>query len=84
MESRGWDGEELARREAHQLSTDEKRRRADVVLVNDGSVAQLRERVLSWIQGSGGLAGLARRSVRPRLTEERDERDDESGRRLGP
>lgn len=43
--NRDWDDDELARREANQLSIEEKRRRSDVVLENDGSLDQLRARV---------------------------------------
>ena len=42
---RNWDGDELARRESNQLSIEEKRRRSDVVLENDGSLDELRARV---------------------------------------
>jgi len=76
VELRGWDGEELARREAHQVDPDEKRRRADVVLRNDGSLAELRDRVVSWLGGAGGFAGLPRRAAPARRSEVRDERDD--------
>ena len=43
--NRDWDDDELARREANQLSIEEKRRRSDVVLENDGSLDQLRAKV---------------------------------------
>ena len=43
--NRDWDDDELARREANQLSIEEKRRRSDVVLENDGSLDQLQARV---------------------------------------
>lgn len=84
VELRGWDGEELARREAHQASPDEKRRRADVVLVNDGSLAELRDRVAAWLDGTGGFAGLPRRAALARRSEVRDERDDPERRRQRP
>jgi dephospho-CoA kinase len=41
----GWSAAEVAAREAAQLSADEKLARADAVLVNDGSPAELQERV---------------------------------------
>lgn len=44
-QARGWDQAELARREATQLSLDEKRRLADVVLDNCGSLAELQSQV---------------------------------------
>lgn len=49
-EGRGWSDAELARREASQLPLDEKRRRADHVLVNDGDRARLAERVRELLQ----------------------------------
>lgn len=39
--TRGWEPGELARREAAQLPLDEKRRRADVVVPNDGTLREL-------------------------------------------
>lgn len=42
---RGWDAEELARRESAQLALDEKRRRADYVISNDGDLGGLRAQV---------------------------------------
>jgi dephospho-CoA kinase len=44
-QARGWDQAELARREATQLSLAEKRRLADVVLDNSGSLAELQSQV---------------------------------------
>jgi len=41
LRTRGWSGEELARREASQLSLDEKRRRSRYILNNDGTSAGL-------------------------------------------
>lgn len=81
MESRGWGVDELARREAHQLSTEEKRRRADVIVKNDGSLAQLRDAVTSWLGGAGGFAGLPRRPAHPRRSDQLDERNDRSSER---
>lgn len=46
-DGRGWSDEELARREASQLPLDDKRRRADHVLVNDGD----RERLAGRVRG---------------------------------
>jgi len=45
-ETRGWDEGELNRREKVQLPLEEKRRRADVVITNDGTPAVLRSRSL--------------------------------------
>jgi dephospho-CoA kinase len=42
---RGWTEAEFARREAAQWPVDQKRRAADVVIPNDGSVDELREAV---------------------------------------
>ena len=42
---RGWQEGELERRQAAQLSLDEKRKRADYVIENDGSLEDLRNRV---------------------------------------
>ncbi len=42
--NRGWDEAELNRREATQLPLDEKRRRADHVISNEGSLEELAER----------------------------------------
>jgi dephospho-CoA kinase len=64
MARRGWTGEEVARREAHQLAPEEKRRRADVVLSNDGDEAQLREKVLAWLAAAGGFEAIPRRTSR--------------------
>ena len=47
--ARGWDEDELRRRQAGQLAPDEKRARADRILVNDGDVARLRERALALL-----------------------------------
>jgi dephospho-CoA kinase len=62
MARRGWTGDELDRREARQLAPEEKRRRADVVLVNDGSEAELRRKVLEWLAAAGGFEALPRRA----------------------
>jgi dephospho-CoA kinase len=43
--NRGWDAEELAKRESAQLALDEKRRRADYVISNDGDLGGLRAQV---------------------------------------
>jgi dephospho-CoA kinase len=47
VSQRGWEPTEFGRREAAQAALDEKRGRADLVLVNDGSLADLRQRVLA-------------------------------------
>lgn len=44
VSSRGWDAGELARRESAQWPLDEKKRRADAVIVNDAGQAELDER----------------------------------------
>lgn len=41
VRDRGWNDEELSKREAAQLPLEEKRRRADKTLVNDGSLERL-------------------------------------------
>ncbi len=43
--SRGWDEPELARRESSQLPLDQKRKRADDVIINNGDLASLRDQV---------------------------------------
>jgi len=45
VESRGWDGGELDRREKAQMPLDEKRRRSDHILVNHGALDELESRV---------------------------------------
>lgn len=55
--SRGWDEAELARREQSQLPLDQKRKRADDVIINNGDLAGLRDQVqtvLNRILGRGG------------------------------
>jgi dephospho-CoA kinase len=47
---RGWSAEEFDRREAAQWPVDDKRRTADVMLVNDGSEADLRQAVEEFWQ----------------------------------
>jgi dephospho-CoA kinase len=48
---RGWTEEEFTRREAAQWPDDGKRRAADVVIANDGSIEALRDAVHSfWVQ----------------------------------
>ncbi len=44
-ETRGWTAGEVARREASQLALDEKRRRADFVLINRGALDELEQAV---------------------------------------
>ncbi len=54
-EQRGWPPEEAARREARQIPLDEKRRRADFVLHNTGSLDDLREQARAlWRELTGG------------------------------
>lgn len=43
--NRSWAEGEVARRESHQLDLDEKRRRADVVIENSGSLSELEDQV---------------------------------------
>jgi dephospho-CoA kinase len=58
VRDRGWPEGEVPLREGHQRSVAEKRTRADVVLANDGSGADLRREVASlWER----LAAMARR-----------------------
>ncbi len=64
MARRGWTSEEVARREAHQIAPEEKRRRADVVLANDGDEAQLRRNLLAWLAAAGGFDAIPRRARR--------------------
>ncbi|MCM2373489.1 dephospho-CoA kinase [Rhodopirellula sp. ICT_H3.1] len=45
LAARGWDAAELQRREKRQLSWQEKRRRSDWVIANDGSVEDLQMKV---------------------------------------
>ena len=47
--ARGWDAAELARRQAQQFSPDEKRARADRVVINDTDLDQLRRRALAML-----------------------------------
>jgi dephospho-CoA kinase len=46
LAARGWDAEELARRQRRQLPWSEKRRQSTWVIENNGTVEQLREKVL--------------------------------------
>ncbi len=58
----GWNGQETERRAAHQMPAGEKRRLADRVIVNDGSLDTLRAEVravVQWIHGGGQKAGAA-------------------------
>jgi len=45
MESRGWDADELARREKTQLPLDEKRQRSDYLVINAGDRVSMEARV---------------------------------------
>jgi dephospho-CoA kinase len=58
--SRGWSDEDLRRREAAQLAPEEKARRADFRIRNDGSVADLERRVDEWYQQRVRPAGSPR------------------------
>lgn len=49
VKSRGWDGEELDRRENAQMTLEEKRRRSDHVLVNHGALDELDSRVANLL-----------------------------------
>jgi dephospho-CoA kinase len=62
--SRGWDEAELDRREKAQLSLEEKRRRADVVVVNDSTPEVLKGRVEEALRDL--RSGPARRGGRGR------------------
>ena len=74
MAHRGWAGDELDRREARQIAPEEKRRRADVVIRNDGSAADLHRDVLAWLAAAGGFAAIPRRA--PRAGGSKHGRDD--------
>ena len=52
---RGWSAEELDRRERSQLPLEEKRKAADAVLVNDGTVAEAAEKVRAVLQSWNAL-----------------------------
>lgn len=58
-ETRGWDERELNRRENAQMPLEEKRRRSDIVIVNDADPETLRERVRRGVEAweSRGGAG---------------------------
>jgi dephospho-CoA kinase len=60
---RGWSGDELRRREAHQLPLAQKRARADVVFPNGGSPAELAAAIGRWLDRAGGFAGLPRKAA---------------------
>ncbi|MBL8841330.1 MAG: dephospho-CoA kinase [Planctomycetes bacterium] len=57
----GLSAAEFARREALQWPVAEKRKRADVVLSNQGDAAALERAVADWLAAAGGFAGLPRR-----------------------
>ncbi len=51
IEKRGWDKDEINRRQQHQMSVDEKRKRADVILNNDSTLKDLETQVQAlWKQ----------------------------------
>lgn len=56
-DGRGWSEAELARREAAQMPLDEKRRRSDRVVVNDGDLEALRARVRAAVEAIRSGAG---------------------------
>lgn len=61
--SRGWDAEEVRRRERWQMPLANKRARANFVIGNDGPVSSLRfsvEQILTQIRGSGSARPQAR------------------------
>ncbi len=58
--NRGWSSGEIERREAHQISLVEKRRRADVVVRNEGSEVELQQQVWQWLASAGGFSALPR------------------------
>lgn len=62
---RGWDAEELRRREKKQWSLETKRERSDYVIVNNEDVAALRRRVRLTLDEI--LTTFARRTSRPDL-----------------
>jgi dephospho-CoA kinase len=65
IEDRGWPVGEVARRERHQAPVEEKRRRADLVIENDGSAEDLREAVRAlWER----LIAIGDRGGSPRRT----------------
>ncbi|MFO0968835.1 MAG: dephospho-CoA kinase [Gemmataceae bacterium] len=45
VQGRGWDEKELLKREANQMHLEEKKRLADVVLVNDNGLEKVSEQV---------------------------------------
>jgi dephospho-CoA kinase len=53
LQERGWNEEELDRRERVQMPLEEKRRRADAVIVNDAGLDKLREQVATLIERWG-------------------------------
>lgn len=57
--ARGWDEAELGRREARQLSSDEKRRRSNHTLINDGELSALYTQVDSLYQVLADSKGAA-------------------------
>ncbi|OAB63717.1 hypothetical protein AY599_28250 [Leptolyngbya valderiana BDU 20041] len=56
-DGRGWSEAELTRREAAQMPLDEKRRRSDRVVVNDGDLEALRTRVRAAVEAIRSGAG---------------------------
>jgi dephospho-CoA kinase len=54
-ENRGWNAQELIAREKAQMDTDQKRSRADQVLMNDGSPADLARQIDCWFEANSTL-----------------------------
>jgi dephospho-CoA kinase len=61
--ARGWDGKEILRRESFLLPPDEKKRRADIVLENTGTIEDLRETAGKYALFFRRLSGLVRCTV---------------------
>jgi dephospho-CoA kinase len=61
--SRGWDGREILRRESFLLPSEEKKRRADMVIENDGTLEELRKAAENKALYFRRLAGLVRCTV---------------------
>jgi dephospho-CoA kinase len=58
--TRGWDEEEMVRREKAQIPLEEKRARSDEVVVNDATPDVLRHRVDELVKKLATRTGLAR------------------------
>ena len=51
LAARGWDTEELARRERRQMPWSEKRRQSTWVIENNATIERLQDNVLAWLDG---------------------------------